>query len=984
MFLRVTPKPPIMKRLLAATVALVLTIALGATERNYLKISSDTLGIVLMPRLLPLPADPAQRSSLDGEWQFAPQAPAPAAKIAKGSYPRSIQVPGQWLQQGFTVAEGSWAGYAREFATPSKWGSERVFIRFDAVYSQCEVWVNGQKVGSHMGGFTPFDVEVTDVLRGGNNALTLRVRSESVADSAASGAKYACHQLGGISRKVTLFAVPADNYLTYLNATTSFKGEGYSDATLDIEMAASSPASVTAELIDPATNQTVATLSGQYNSAAGDIERLAIPVKNPKLWDPEHPNLYTLRLSTIARGAKKGETAERTIGFRTIAVKGNRVLVNGQPIKLRGVNHHEVMPLRGRSVEAGQWEKDVQLFRDANVNYIRTSHYPPAPELVEACDRLGMFLEIEAPFCWAHNTNIADKDYKEVLEDQTFTMVNLFKSNPSVLMWSVGNESLKWKEYFSRTAAKVAVLDPSRPRIFSQWGPDADDGELEVTNYHYPGPNVAQFANSKRPITFDEYCHLNSYNRLEYITDPSVRESWGIALRDMWEKMYSTPSVLGGAIWGGIDDTFVLPDGSMVGYGTWGPIDGWRRPKPEYWHVKKVYSPVKVTATDLDADGALTLSFENRFLFTNLSECIVEWSTASERDTVMLKAGEGQRTQTTILPPKGSKELTLTITDPRGVEVDRYCFTIGSTPRVNLERTVAQSSLTESGDTIIATVDNVSMRIVRSSGAVTISKGADQVVCATPELMILPLNSEGYGIQMTGEKRDWSPYTASCSGRIVDDVTVREIQGGAIEVAIRDQYLEADGQTVYTLGADGVVDVRFEYTALRAVNPRQWGIVFSLPPTFDQLEWRSQGIWNVYPEDHIARPAGQAVARNTNLDCGPAGPAINPLCAWKDDQNRWGTNDFRSTKINASWTALSSPSRNGLSFGVDGGTGVNTRCWVDSGSEKLGGGTGRIKMVVAPYSNLGSEGFLRSHAEIYDAPLKVGDRIGGEFKLVIR
>ena len=88
-------------------------------------------------------------------------------------------------------------------------------------------------------------------------------------------------------------------------------------------------------------------------------------------------------------------------------------------------------------------------------------------------------------------------------------------------------------------------------------------------------------------MTYGEYCHLNVYNRSELVTDPGIRSDWALALAPTWDNMYKTPGVLGGSIWSGIDDIFQMPNGDAVGYGPWGPIDGWRRPKPEYWDMKK-------------------------------------------------------------------------------------------------------------------------------------------------------------------------------------------------------------------------------------------------------------------------------------------------------------------------------------------------------------------------------------------------------------
>lgn len=173
-------------------------------------------------------------------------------------------------------------------------------------------------------------------------------------------------------------------------------------------------------------------------------------------------------------------------------------------------------------------------------------------------------------------------------------MVNLNRSHPSILMWSMGNESLKFKEYFKQASETVKQLDPSRPRIFSQWGPDADEGTLEITNHHYPGPEGPdKYRHYKRPVTFDEFCHLNAYNRLELAADPGLRNMWGKLLDAMWNDMYHSQGVLGGAIWVRIDDTFFLPGEKAVGYGTWGTIDGWRREKPEYWGMKRHIVPLK-------------------------------------------------------------------------------------------------------------------------------------------------------------------------------------------------------------------------------------------------------------------------------------------------------------------------------------------------------------------------------------------------------
>ncbi len=224
-------------------------------------------------------------------------------------------------------------------------------------------------------------------------------------------------------------------------------------------------------------------------------------------------------------------------------------------------------------------------------------------------------------------------------------MVNLNRTHLSVLMWSMGNESNLYKEYFKEAAELVKKIDPTRPCIFSQWGPDADNGELEVTNHHYPSPESPdKFRYHKRPVVFDEFCHLSAYNRLELAADPGLRSMWGVLLDRMWNAMYYSKGVLGGAIWAGIDDTFFLPGERAVDYGTWGPIDGWRRPKPEYWGMKKVFSSVKISLDgNQTAEGVLRFNVENRHFFSNLNETRIEWTVGNRSGVVSPDVPVGEK-----------------------------------------------------------------------------------------------------------------------------------------------------------------------------------------------------------------------------------------------------------------------------------------------------------------------------------------------------
>lgn len=940
-----------------------------------------------VPRLSPLPESmKEQKLSLNGEWFFHPSPESGFERTEDTKNWNRIRVPGEWVMQGFEVKKGETAGYLRTFTLPSSWEGQRIKLRCNAVYSDCKVFVNGKQAGSHLGGFTAFELDVTDlVTHGSTNRIALAVASESIADATSNGSFYAVHPLGGITRDIYLFALPEVNFSQF-HVSTSFD-DSYTDATVKAEITVANESAHPTDglsvdfTLQDAQGKTVPLSASSFpvpaiaDGQTGNVEA-SIPVPAPIKWDSEHPYLYTLTCRLKNRQETLSTTVRR-VGFRQIEVRGNQVFVNNHPIKLRGVCRHEVMPLRGRSLENGIWRKDVELFRRGNVNYIRTSHYPPDEALLEACDELGMFVEVEAPFCWAHQADVpADKHY-EVLVKQHLEMVNLNRSHPSVLMWSMGNESLKFKEYFQQAAEAVKQIDPTRPRIFSQWGPDADEGTLEITNHHYPGPEGPdKYRNHKRPVTFDEFCHLNAYNRLELAADPGLRNMWGTLLDAMWNNMYHSKGVLGGAIWVGIDDTFFLPGGKAVGYGTWGTIDGWRREKPEYWGMKKAYSPVKVALKgNMDADGKVRLHIENRHLFSNLSECLITWETGGQKGTVHTDMAPQSEGEVEIILPetlRQARTLNLTVTGVRGFEIDRYSFhilpetgegTAGKRPSGKL-------SWKESAEEFNIQAGKCRFAVNKRNGLLSATRQGKTLLSQAPSLMVLPLNGEGEGIQMTGKDQTFTPFNPVCQNWVARSVQC--IPGKeAIEVKVQGSYKEAEGTFRYRFHPDGQVTVDYRFTLLQDVSPRQTGLVFSIPSSYTHLAWKRKGYWNVYPENHIGALEGEAEAFNGTLPLsGLAGPSEEPSTAWSFDQTANGSNIFRSTKENIYSAELSNDEKERLSVRSDGTQ--HFRVWKDGNL---------MRFLVADYNNAGSDTFLVSHAQKGYRPLRKGDAIQGTVRL---
>ncbi|UCF43033.1 MAG: glycoside hydrolase family 2 [Planctomycetota bacterium] len=952
-----------------------------------------------MPRLTPGPTSVSGidelQVSLNGTWGFNPNPHRDSwgGEARTGPAWADIEVPGEWVMQGFTVEKDTAAGYRRQFTLPQDWKGRRIKLRCDAIYSDAKVWVNGLEAGQHVGGFTPFELDISELVEfGRDNTIAIAVKNESVADTLASGTFYAAHQLGGITRKIYLFAVPELN-ISCLHVDTTFERD-YRDASLHIilEIANESTqdiqeAQVQFKLRDaagkPVTIEPSAVELPLIKAGRTVRQTVEIPVTTPQKWDAEHPNLYVLACQLKAAGMAL-ETVQRRFGFCQVEVRGRELFVNSMPVKLHGICRHEVHPLRGRSLTPELGRKDAELFRNANMNFIRTSHYPPSEEFLDACDELGIFVEDEAPYCWAARWDEDKKDdpnYSEVVVRQTLEMVQRDRSHPCIIIWSAANEST-WGPNFEKSAEAIRMVDASRPRIFS-W-----HHTLDIASHHYPGVDICdELAKFDVPVLFDEYMHLNCYNRSEVVTDPGVREDWGRSFARVWEKMYAGEGSLGGAIWSGIDEIFHLPDGKSTGYGPWGPLDGWRRTKPEYWHIKKVYSPIKISAKTVAVPKKgepIKLEVENRHDFTNLNEIRIEWAIGNDSGQVAA-AVPPRSTGTIEFEPKTNelkcKKLSLKFFSPRGFIIDSYLLPIGDS-----EETIPKSGiqaeelwLLKDENNFVIKGNRLTWVIDRQTGLIQKAEIDGQaVLIGGPTLMVLPLT--GGKCEPTYHD-DILPFTNTCSQWQVSDVTARQSTDG-VDISVKGRYKEASGTYTMHINNKGelTVSYRFSYDGeIKQLQPmwgpleparlRQLGIVFDLTKSFDTLKWQRNALWTVYPEDHIGRAEGHAKAFR---DAG--WPNIRthtePPWPWSLDSNALGTNDFRSTKRNIIWASLKDTNDYGILIRSNGRQ--STRSYVEGD---------RIRLLVAEYSTGGRDGVSFGHLGEEQRPFEKGSVFADSIRL---
>jgi beta-galactosidase len=817
--------------------------------------------------------------------------------------------------------------------------------------------------------------------------------SESIADTLASASQYAAHQLGGITRKVEIYAVP-QTFISRLHLATNLD-ERFVNANLIVDLDIRYPTgnshpvdSIRVALVPLDGNPSdplIRSFPLDINDPSGSIHRqLRIPVANPHKWDPEHPFLYKVEVSLTRKGSPL-EVVGKTAGFREILVAGNRVFVNGRPIKLLGVNRHEVHPTRGRSLTMKEWSADVLLFKKANVNYIRTSHYPPAEEFIELCDSAGLFVECESPLCWVgHGANAHwqkadphDPALLPLIRQEVLETVAQYRDHPSVIIWSMANESV-WGPNWAKVLREVNRIDPTRPVSFHDqaYGDynNAGSTACQIAVYHYPGPSGPRMAGRfDRPLLFGEYAHLNCYNRQEIVTDPGVRDDWGRGLEPMVEDMINSPGCLGGAIWSGIDDAFFLPSGRLVGYGEWGPIDGWRRPKPEYWHIRKAYSPVRISVRriNLPAPGKpIRIPVENRYLFSNLVEVNFLWKLGGRKGVATAHAEPGETGLLTfypIDPPASGDVLEINVFGPQKFLVDSYRITVGepAQPFLLPAPAITPQLVNESGG--LALVSGKRKWLVdRQSGRITgVSANGSTLAVEGPDLQMLSLTT---GPCQTEHSLNIEPLNDLChDGRLKVAGLGTDEKGPWIRV--EGSYDEADISLTYRMDSIGELHLDYRLTCKEDINPRQIGLVFSIDSTCNTLSWDRKGQWTVYPHDHIGRTSGWSKPFPSGK-YRPQPFATEPENPWSLDQTSMGTNDFRATRENVRWAELTDITGRGIRIVESGPTAVRT--WVDDN---------QIRFLVASFFTGGGDLFFSAHHEKERRPLRIGERFTGSVVL---
>ncbi len=897
--------------------------------------------------------------SLNGQWKFSLEPPINFwEKGINLSSWDAIMVPGEIRTQGFAIEHDREVAYRKDIEIPEDFKGKSILLRFDGVYNYARVWVNGNFVKEHYGGFTTWYCDITKWVKAGKTVtVTLGVTDRENDISMASG--YAKHVIGGIIRDVYVLALPK-TYINGIKIDTDFD-ENYKNAELVLQLSGHfdkvKNVEVQIELFSPEGIPVKLPYDNIAISKEENPVTKRIGVTSPKKWDAEHPNLYTLNLNVLANG-KVLEKISKKIGFREIMQSGKNLFVNRKEIKLRGANHHSTHPLTGRTVTRELEKTDVLLAKEANMNFLRTSHYPPTHAFLDYCDEYGIYVEDESAVTFVDVNHHATQDNPKFADrylGQLKEMVWAHYNHPSVLMWSIANESV-YGSNFQLCYDWLKQMDKTRPVAFSYPSTVKGNTAYDIISIHYP--HFDQISNSieglfdpklkKRvpyvrenlPVLYDEWAHVPTYNAETIKEDPNVRNFWGHSIQAMWDQSFNENGVLGGAIWCMVDDVFLLPKTekdasqriSKFGTGEWGIVDAWRRKKPEFWHTRKGYSPIKILDREFEIQetkSTLQIAVQNRFDHTNFNELVIKW-----------KVGEkSSQLQNIDIPPHSFGILGIPEQDwgPNdSLELKFYKndnlvdeFRLNINPKETLkdqdrEYKEAAPKIVDNGTELTVSSGNFKLVIDKSKGL--ISEGSyygSRVIMSGPHLQLSPI-----------ELKEWTLKNLNYQKR--EHEVLVHISGSYDSINVN-YHLSIKGNGTL------ITEFEIENPPPPPPNGDEWwpkegykevGVAYVLDGSINLNSWERRALWTVYPENHMGRIQGTArrISKATK-------EVIREKPDWAyemDMQNVYAnkgtavpfgaSNDFRGTKENIYRSSVySSVTNSGVTVESDGDLAVRLK-----------------------------------------------------------
>jgi beta-galactosidase len=814
--------------------------------------------------------------------------------------------------------------YRTTFELPAGWSGRRVFLHFAGVNSAFYLWLNGQQVGYSEDSMTAAEFDLTPFLRPGRNLVAAQVFRWSDGSYLEDQDTW---RLSGIYRDVFLFSTPAVHIADF--GVRTDLDDDYRDATLLVrprlrafDGAKPEGWTVEAQLFDPEQRPVLATplrkdakaiLNESYpQSGTNPWGLLEARVASPREWSAETPVLYTLVLSLKDAGGALVETESARVGFREVEIKNGRFLLNGRPIRLYGVDRHEHDPDTGQAIPYERMLQDVELLKRSNINAVRTSHYPNDPKWYDLCDRYGIYLideaNLETHGVTGRLTN--DPQWLQAFLGRAVGMVERDKNHPSVLLWSLGNESGMGPNH-AAMAGWIHAHDPTRPVHYEGAASKPHDPAwVDVISRMYTRipelDAMAQDTSETRPIMLCEYAYArgNAVGNLKEYWDliESRDRLMGAFIWDWVDKALRKRDAQGREFWAyGGDYGDVPNDGTMVANGIVLPD---RRPEPELFEVQKVYQRIDTTAVDAAA-GRLRVM--NHYDFQPLDFVEVAWEVSEDGRVVR----EG-RLSAPPLAPKQEGALTiplLPLPGPRpGCErflnvryqlrQDALWAKRGHVvaweqlalpdappaPAPALTR-VPPVVLEESAVAFTVRGRGFSVAIGKGTGALeSFRAGAEELLVQplVPNFWRVPLDNDiGYLLLNDMPKR-CAVWKAAGPGRRVSSVRAERLAAQAVRVVAEAVLPAAESRyvTTYTVYGSGDLEVEARFTPGAGPLPElpRFGMQMAVPSSLSTLTWLGRGPH----ENYWDRNTGAAVGRYS----GAVGELVHDYVRPQENGNR--------------------------------------------------------------------------------------------------
>ena len=451
-----------------------------------------------------------------------------------------------WTQYGVTDHNAT-GFYRRTITIPETWKDKRVFVHFDGVYSAAVVWVNGKYVGYSQDSNTDAEFDITGFVTTGDNQLSVRVYRWC--DGSYLEGQDMWH-LSGIHRDVYLVATPkvfvADHYITSSLNSDATSGSMSVKLTVDNRNNVSTTKTLQVSLLD-ADGKQIATGEETYSGTAKAEKTVTLnSLSSLHPWSAEDPYLYTVVVSQKDENGAEEMAFSTKYGFKTVKISGTQLLVNGKRIFVKGVNTQDTHPEYGRAIDMETMLKDIKMMKQANVNTIRTSHYPRQPKMYAMMDAFGMYCVNEANVeCHGNQGLASNSSWQTAINDREVRMVKRDRNHPSVLFWSLGNECGDASD-FSSAKTEMKKYDNSRPIFYCN-----EDKNVSYSDLHsnmYPTVDATSSKSSGaygKPYFICEYAH-------------AMGQAVG-NLKEYWDVIENSTGIIGGCIWDWVDQSFYDP-----------------------------------------------------------------------------------------------------------------------------------------------------------------------------------------------------------------------------------------------------------------------------------------------------------------------------------------------------------------------------------------------------------------------------------------